>query len=244
MKKLYERAYVFFQKYPLMISIGYMCIYFPIFSLLEQFCEPRYVIHCALDDMIPFNEWFVIPYVIWFAFVPGMVLFFLRKSKEDYIKCCKVIYGGMSICLLIYYLFPNGLSLRQPLEDKNICCMIVNQLRSADTPANVCPSIHVSSTIGILFVLFHSEKLKNYRKLKATMLVLGTFICISTVVIDQHSVVDAVCGMMLSAVLFYLVQLSEVPDQVTVFEEVIIKNAVYIYLVYTAFFDGLINPLA
>ena len=147
-------------------------------------------------------------------------LFFLRKSKEDYIKCCKVIYGGMSICLLIYYLFPNGLSLRQPLEDKNICCMIVNQLRSADTPANVCPSIHVSSTIGILFVLFHSEKLKNYRKLKATMLVLGTFICISTVVIDQHSVVDAVCGMMLSAVLFYLVQLSEVPDQVTVFEEV------------------------
>ena len=147
-------------------------------------------------------------------------LFFLRKSKEDYIKCCKVIYGGMSICLLIYYLFPNGLSLRQPLEDKNICCMIVNQLRSANTPANVCPSIHVSSTIGILFVLFHSEKLKNYRKLKATMLVLGTFICISTVVIDQHSVVDAVCGMMLSAVLFYLVQLSEVPDQVTVFEEV------------------------
>ena len=55
MKKLYERAYVFFQKYPLMISIGYMCIYFPIFSLLEQFCKPRYVIHCALDDMIPFN---------------------------------------------------------------------------------------------------------------------------------------------------------------------------------------------
>ena len=86
MKKLYERAYVFFQKYPLMISIGYMCIYFPIFSLLEQFCEPRYVIHCALDDMIPFNEWFVIPYVIWFAFVPGMVLFFLRKSKEDYLR--------------------------------------------------------------------------------------------------------------------------------------------------------------
>ena len=85
MKKLYERAYIFFQKYPLMISIGYMCIYFPIFSLLEQFCEPRYVIHCALDDMIPFNEWFVIPYVLWFLFVPGMVLFFLRKSMMRFL---------------------------------------------------------------------------------------------------------------------------------------------------------------
>ena len=76
MKKLYERAYIFLKKYPLMISIGYMCIYFPIFSLLEQFCEPRYVIHCALDDIIPFNEWFVIPYVIWFLFVPD------RKSTR------------------------------------------------------------------------------------------------------------------------------------------------------------------
>ena len=198
--------------HPVWFAILFFIFYFTGFFTLEHLVtEPVYLLHCRLDDLIPFNEWFVIPYVVWFLFVPGMVLFFLRKSKEDYIKCCKVIYGGMSICLLIYYLFPNGLSLRQPLEDKNICCMIVNQLRSADTPANVCPSIHVSSTIGILFVLFNSEKLKKYRKLKATMLVLGTFICISTVVIDQHSVVDAVCGMMLSAVLFYLVQLSEVP---------------------------------
>lgn len=124
-----------------MISIGYMCIYFPIFSLLEQFCEPRYVIHCALDVRFHLMNGLSSRMLYGFLFVPGMVLFFLRKSKEDYIKCCKVIYGGMSICLLIYYLFPNGLSLRQPLEDKNICCMIVNQLRSADTPANVCPSI-------------------------------------------------------------------------------------------------------
>ena len=51
------------------------------------------------------------------------------------------------------------------------------------------------------------------------MLVLGTFICLSTVVIDQHSVVDAVCGMMLSAVLFYLVQLSEAPEDALAFEE-------------------------
>lgn len=126
----------------------------------------------------------------------------------------------MSICLLIYYLFPNGLSLREPLENRNICCFIINQLRSADTPANVCPSIHVSSTVGILLVLLNSEKLKSYRKLKAAMLVLGTLICISTVVIDQHSVVDAVCGMMLSAVLFYLVQLSEAPEVELVLEEI------------------------
>lgn len=218
MRKIYDRICVFFRKYPLMISIGYMCIYFPIFFLLEQFRQPRYFIHCALDDIIPFYEWFVIPYVLWFLFVPGMVLFLFKKSPKDYIKCCKVIYGGMSICLLIYYLFPTGLSLREPLENKNILCWIVNQIRGADTATNVCPSIHVSSTIGILFVLMHSQKLKSYRILKAAMLILGVFICVSTVVIDQHSVVDVVCGMMLSAVLFYLVELSEAPQTENVLE--------------------------
>lgn len=90
MKKLYERAYIFFKKYPLMISIGYMCIYFPIFSLLEQFCEPRYVIHCALDDIIPFNEWFVIPYVIWFLFVREWCCFFLEKVRKIILNAAKL----------------------------------------------------------------------------------------------------------------------------------------------------------
>lgn len=212
MKKIYQRMNAFFTKYPIMISIGYMCIYFPIFCLLERFRQPKYFIHCALDDVIPFNEWFVIAYVLWFAFVPGMVLFFLIKSREDYIKCCKVIYGGMSICLMIYFLFPTGLVLRESLENRNIACWVVNQIRGADTPTNVCPSIHVSSTIGILLVLVKSENLKKYKKLKAAMMVLGTFICVSTVMLDQHSVVDAVCGMLLSTVLYYLVQLSDIPQ--------------------------------
>lgn len=212
MKTICNRICKFLKRYPLMISIGYVCIYFPIFFALEQFRQPKYFIHCMLDDLIPFSEWFVIPYVMWFAFVPGMIAFFFFKSRADYLKCCKVIYGGMSICLLIYFLFPTGLSLREPVENRNILCQIVNVLRGVDTPTNVCPSIHVSSTVGILLVLMRSEKLKGYRSLKAAMLVLGGLICVSTVVLDQHSVVDSVCGFLLSAVLYYLVEASEQPQ--------------------------------
>mgnify|MGYP000025431005 CR=1 FL=1 len=123
------------------------------------------MIHCALDDMIPFNEWFVISVCdMDFCLCREWYCFFLEKVRKIILNAAKVIYGGMSICLLIYYLFPNGLSLRQPLEDNNICCMIVNHLRSADTPANVCPSIHVSSTIGILFVHFQFRKAKEVSK--------------------------------------------------------------------------------
>ena len=198
-----------FRKHPLMISIAYFCLYFPIFELLEIFREPMFIVHCALDDVIPFSEWFVIPYFLWFAFVPGMVLLFLKESRADYFRCCKVIYGGMSICLLIYFLFPTGLMLREKVAGTNILCRLVNHLRSVDTPTNVCPSIHVSSTVGILLVLMKSEHFRKYKKLKAVMLFSGVMICLSTIILDQHSCVDVLCGVLLSSALYYLVVFSE-----------------------------------
>ena len=218
MKRWRERVSDCFTKHPLMISIVYFLVYFPVFTLLENFREPQYFIHCALDDVIPFNEWFLIPYFVWFAFVPGMILFFLKNSREDYIRCCKVLYGGMSICLFVYFLFPTGLELREKVEGTNILCQCVNFLRGVDTPTNVCPSIHVSSTVGILLILLKSESFRKYRLLKASMFIVGVLICLSTMFLDQHSVVDVVCGMLLSTALYYIVSVSDEPQMAVILE--------------------------
>lgn len=200
-KQKTEKLRALINRYPLLVSIGYFFIYFPIFTLLELYREPKYFIHCWLDDVLPFNEYFVIPYIMWFLFVPGMLLFFLRFSKADYMKCCKVIFGGMSICLLIYWLFPTGLMIRQPVEDTNIFAKCVNLLRGVDTPTNVCPSIHVSSTVGICLVFWRSRELRRFKRLRIAALVLGAAICLSTMLLDQHSVIDVICGILLSTVL-------------------------------------------
>lgn len=201
-----EKVKSLFQKHPILISVCYCCVYFPIFALLEMYRQPEYFVHCWLDDVIPFNEYFIIPYVMWFAFVPGMLIFFLRRSRADYIKCCKIIYGGMSICLLIYWMFPTGLMLREPVENTNIFAVCVNLLRGLDTPTNVCPSIHVSSTVGICLVLFRSRELARYKKLKLFAAVLGVLICLSTMLLDQHSAIDVLCGFALSFVLCAFVE--------------------------------------
>lgn len=213
MKNRCDAVISFFRERPLLISIVYMCFYFPCFFLLEQFRKPQYIIHCALDDLIPFCEWFAIPYYLWFAFVPVMILLILHRSKEEYFKCCKILYGGMTICLLIYLLFPTGLRLREPVENRNVLCSMINALRSVDTPTNVCPSIHVSSTIGIMLVVMNAKVFHKAYVVKAIVMVLGILICIATVVLDQHSVVDSVCGMLLSTVLYYLVELSAQPQE-------------------------------
>ena len=29
--------------------------------------DPKYIIHSPVDDLIPFNEWFIFPYCSWFV---------------------------------------------------------------------------------------------------------------------------------------------------------------------------------
>ncbi|MGI6107353.1 MAG: hypothetical protein ACOX8B_05410 [Lachnospiraceae bacterium] len=190
-----------FEMFPIFYAGLYFLFYLPAFSLLETYRQPLYIVHCWLDDVIPFSEYFIIPYFLWFAFVPGFMIYLSLRSLDDYWKAYKIVFGGMTVCLCIYLLFPTGLELRQPIEDTNFCAMLVNGLRGIDTPSNVCPSIHVSSTFGIMLTLFRSEKMKKEWKLKIFASVLGGLICISTVMLDQHSIIDVLLGVVLSTVL-------------------------------------------
>ena len=38
--------------------------------------------HVALDDYIPFCEYFVIPYLMWFLYVGGAIVSFYLKAKK------------------------------------------------------------------------------------------------------------------------------------------------------------------
>lgn len=52
-----------------------LLLYWPIFGLLFLFLErlqPQrnyYPVYCGLDDIIPFCEWALIPYLFWFVFL-------------------------------------------------------------------------------------------------------------------------------------------------------------------------------
>ena len=38
----------------------------------------------AVDNYIPFNEVFIIPYFLWFFYVPAVVLYLALHNKDDY----------------------------------------------------------------------------------------------------------------------------------------------------------------
>ena len=91
--------------------------------------------------------------------------------------------------------------LRTGIVGDGICGRLVSWIHAMDTPGNVCPSIHVSSSLSVAVVACRSRawKGKIWQKLGVCLAVCG--ICLSTMFLKQHSVVDVFCGALVTALL-------------------------------------------
>ena len=195
----------------------YLFVFLAGFFIVQQIIvEPKYILHSVVDDWIPFNEWFVLPYVLWYVWFPGFLLYFMIRDKAAFLRLCFVMFVGMTICLVIYVIWPNGVDLRREITADNFCADLVRLLRVIDPPVNVCPSIHVSSTTAVHRVICTAEcfrqnvgesaggaswHMKVNRKILWISRVVTWAICLSTMFIKQHSIIDVIWGWVLTEVL-------------------------------------------
>ncbi len=219
----------FISKYKHSLAMLYFIPYVIWFNFLEKNITTNYtLVHIKLDDYIPFNEWFVIPYLLWFFYILIAFVFFFFTSKEDFYKACSFLFIGMTICLTIYTIWPNGQNLRPDLNSlgrDNILIRMVARIYSMDTPTNVFPSIHVFNSIGMYIVIHKSEKLKNFKWLQWSTLVLTILICLSTMFLKQHSAIDAIGAIGLCILMhFFVYGLSANKKLKTVEEETITQT--------------------
>lgn len=182
-------------------------IYIPWFMYLEKTITSNYhIMHVWLDDLIPFNEYFIIPYLLWFPFVGGTIMYFFFTDKSGYYRLCTYLFVGMTLSLIICQLFPNGTDFRPALDPgKNIFSKIVYTLYATDTCTNVFPSIHVYNSIVTNIAVMRSEALKKHHLIRLASTVLTVSICLSTVFLKQHSVMDGFGSVMMAYVLYSFV---------------------------------------
>lgn len=185
----------------------YLMIYFPWFHHLEKTVTTHFhVIHVALDDYIPFCEYFIIPYLLWFAYVAWSVLYFYFKNKDEYFRLCGMLFSGMTIFLIVSTIYPNGHYLRPVYFDhNNIFIQMVKMLYAADTPTNLFPSIHVYNSIAVNIAVWHSSNFKEKKWVRFGSSILMVLIILSTMFLKQHSVFDVVTGIVLSVFMYSLV---------------------------------------
>lgn len=178
------------QYYHLLYLLGWIG-YFISYLLTENLIpwEKCHSIHCRLDDVIPFCEYFVIPYVGWYFLIAGSLLYFALYNPEHFKTMMKFIIVTQIVATIVYIVFPNRQDLRPEMfERNNIFTAIVNLLYTADTSTNVCPSLHVAYSLGIASTWLKEPSAS--KRCKALLTGFCVLICISVAFVKQHSVVD------------------------------------------------------
>lgn len=92
----------------------YLVFYLAFFKLLEQGIQvPDLVLHCRLDDLIPFCKYAIIPYYLWFAWIPCTLFYLLWfNDRREFWRLCLPLFTGMTLSLLFCAIVPNGTDLR------------------------------------------------------------------------------------------------------------------------------------
>ncbi len=217
------RTYI--QKHKYILLILYLPVYLIAFFTIDKIPADHFVIRCPLDRLIPFNEYMVIPYALWFFWFPGWVFFFLwhalkadgaldlfsgnapepakvNPARDDFIKLCAVMFTSMTLSLIIYVCWPNAVDLREPITATNLCARAVELIRASDTPYGVCPSIHIATIIAEMLVIRDSRLSVLSPTVRWYTYIITALITWSTMAIKQHSIVDVVAGALLAYVLY------------------------------------------
>ncbi len=152
--------------------------------------------HCVLDDIIPFNEYFVIFYVSWYFLIAASLLYFLLYDVESFKKLQTFIICTQVIGMICYIFYPSIQDLRpDEFTRQNVFTAIMGLIYKFDTPTGVCPSLHVAYSMGIMSVWLKQERLKPIGKFAVSALCI--MISISTAFVKQHSCVDIICAVIM-----------------------------------------------
>lgn len=196
---------VFLEKYNSLKYLIYFFIAYMIgFMILEnQEFSNIIITDTWIDQYIPFNEYFVIPYVLWFVFMVLGFAYFVFIDQAGVKRTYFYLFLGMSLSLVIYALIPTGQNLRVELYNENIFQCLVSFIYSVDSSTNVCPSIHVYNSVMMCVSLLKSEKINKMRWLSFLIVILTILICMSTVMIKQHAFLDCIWALVLATVIYY-----------------------------------------
>ncbi len=183
-----------------LLLLGWVA-YIPLFFLSENLVSPESCtpMYCPLDDRIPFCEFFIIPYVLWYLLIIGSLAYYLLYNVELFKRMQIFIMLTQAAGLLCFVCFPTRQDLR-PVEfaRDNVFTQATAFLYSIDTNTGVCPSLHVAYSLAIA-----STWLKDKAAHWAFKLFIAVFVilvCLSTVFLKQHSVIDGLAAALMCLV--------------------------------------------
>lgn len=180
----------------------YWPLYGAAFALLERggVLSGFHQVSCVIDHWIPFCEYFFIPYLFWFVYLIGTLAYTFFYDVPAFRRMMGFVILTYTATLAIYVLWPSCQELRpETFSRDNLLTRFAQWFYRFDTNTNVCPSLHVTGSMAALYGLWNSRHFRS-RSWRWCFTALTVLICLSTVFVKQHSVLDVAAALPLCAV--------------------------------------------
>ncbi len=187
--------------------LGTWLIYFALYFLTENLIPAQrcHVMHCVLDDWIPFNEYFLIFYTGWYILVFGSLAYYLIYDVKRFRELDLYIFVTQMVAMFFYIVLPSRQDLRpETFPRENFFTWVMGLIYTFDTDTGVCPSLHVAYSWAIFNVMVKDEHLAKW--FKVFLGLFAVMVCLSTSFVKQHSFLDifaAIPVVLLGEILIY-----------------------------------------
>jgi len=178
-----------------LISVVFFTVY-PLCNWLTAKRDTVLSLYVTTELQIPFVPQFVWIYLsLYLLFI--IPPFFLGASRMNALG--KRLVGATLFCGIIFLLLPAELGFERTVPDDPFYSSMFARLFAVDLPHNMAPSLHVTFSAMILFVLLNESQSAISKAVFWIWLVL---ICASTVLVHQHHLLDVATGLLV-AMAFY-----------------------------------------
>lgn len=184
---------------------------FPFLGMLYHWVnQPKasvYSLMTSVDYAIPFVRFFVFPYSIWIFYIYACLIYFFIKDLKVYYRTLLIYTLCALLCYFIYSIFQTTVP-RPYLVGNDMFTQLTKYVYNRDLPYNCFPSIHCFSCYLVMKAIYKSS-FKN--RLNQTLIYsMSTIIILSTFLVKQHAILDAIAGFLLVELVYLIIARVEI----------------------------------
>lgn len=165
---------------------------------------PPHLVATPLDAAVPLVPAFVVPYLLFFAYVLGTAVLLLLDPSDRYYRFVLSVFAGMVVATAAFILYPTYMD-RPALSGDDPFTSALRWVYAHDGIYNSLPSTHVFYSAVAAWHLFRLRP--KARLAQAASLVFAALVCASTVLVKQHHLPDIPTGLALALAACLLLEL-------------------------------------
>lgn len=174
-----------------------------IYTIINQSGTDAVDVTIKIDSYIPFVEEFVVPYLLWYPFIYGALIYYCFVDRKQYYVGLGSMIAGKIICFIVYIFWQSTVP-RPAVVGEDLFAHLMRHVYSHDQPVNCLPSIHVLTTFIIMMIAI---KRKDANKWEVPLVsIIGSMIILSTLFTKQHAILDVLAGIVLAIAMYAVFQ--------------------------------------